>query len=1092
MPRPAYSGLLLLLLISQSVAATADEQTTKSQSADFFEANVRPLLVQHCIGCHGPDEQNAGLRLDSRKALLTGSESGPVIDAKRLANSRLLHAIKRSDDLAMPPSGPLSPVQVAALEKWILSGAEWPDSAGTLSIESQAERHWAFQPLAEVSLPDDYAGHPIDYFVDRRLQQEQLQAVPPADWATLIRRAAYSLTGLPPSKELLQAPADQDSAAAYQDAIRRLLDSPHYGEHWARHWLDVARYSDTKGYVYAREERFWIHAFHYRDWVISAFNNDLPYDRFLKLQIAADQIPDARPADLAAMGFLTLGRRFLGVERDIIDDRIDVVTRGTMALTASCARCHDHKYDPIPTADYYSLYGVFDSCVERQSRIDDQKVDDDFESELAKRQQTLEQKRQDYRQRSSDRARSRIRDYLFAQTELHRYPAKGFDQIFEESDLLPAFVRRWEAYLRAARRNDDPIFKLWHRFKDLAPEQFAAQARQLTAEAAQDQTINRYVREAFRTPPTTFQQVIDIYADVFTSVIDDQSNNKPQQENDPDLAALQDLLFGPNSPTVVPDEPIVQIESFFTSARCTELWKLQGEVDRWLLQNEQSPAFAVQLVDRTVATEPRIFLRGNPLTPGDSVPRRFLQVVSKSDRQPFSVGSGRLELARQIASDDNPLTARVIVNRVWAHHFGTGLVTTPSDFGLRSTPPSHPELLDWLTNWFIDGGWKIKRLHQLILTSSAYRRASRFESEATQYQRAMTVDPDNRLLWRFRASRLTFEQLRDSMLHASGQLDSSMFGKPQQLFDNPDNHRRTIYGLVDRQFLPTTLRVFDFANPDLHVPQRPETTIPQQALFLLNHPFVVQRAEAIAEQAAREASPRKQITASFEAVLNRSPTTSELEDAQRLLESQTPALPPAVTRANDWSYGYGKYDEARQQVTGFTPLPHFTGSAWQGGPKIPDQKLGWVQLTAVGGHPGNTREFACVRRWTAPADLTISIRSTLTNEPTQGDGIRGFIVLDGDRALAANKVHAGSVTLNVDDVAVSKGQHIDFVVDIDQVLNSDQFLWPITLQEQPAANATTQWNSEEDFSGDEAAEKLSPLAQLAQVLLLSNEFMFVD
>lgn len=1071
----------------------ADPNSDLRQKHDFFEARIRPLLLQHCVSCHGSDEQNAGLRLDSRKALMQGGDRGAVVSLSRPEESRLLKAVRRRDDLAMPPTGPLTPQQIAALEQWVRTGAVWPETAGNLSIASAAAQHWAFQPVRRVPIPESWSGNPIDYFIERRLQQQQLLPRPEANPDDLVRRLAFTLTGLPPSLDARRAANSQPfQQEDYLQLVDELLASPHYGEHWARHWLDVARYSDTKGYVYAREERFWVHAWRYRDWVVSAFNSDLPFDRFLLLQLAGDQVPDAADHDLAAMGFLTLGRRFLGVERDIIDDRIDVVTRGTMALTVSCARCHDHKYDPIPTADYYSLYGVFDSSIESLTRIDPNPHDDAFETELRERRRKLEAQRSEYRRLSSDRARSRIRDYLFAQTELDKYPPKGFDQIFEESDLLPAFVRRWENYLRSTTHTKDPVFLPWHQFSALSEQEFQTRAPQTAEQVLQNPNVNAEVRNLFAEPPKSFSDVIDRYASLFEQVIAEAPEPGQDISGNPDRRQLVELLFGPQSPTVVPDEPIVHIESFFTSARCTDLWKLQGEVDRWIIQAKQAPPFAVALQDRRVPSEPRIFLRGNPTTPGETVPRRFLQVVSGTERRPFQLGSGRLELAQQIASRDNPLTARVIVNRVWAHHFGAGLVTTPSDFGLRSDPPSHPELLDWLTQWFIDGGWKIKPLHRLILTSAAFRRSSRFDPDAPDSRHALSVDPDNRLLWRFTPRRLSFEQLRDAMLSASGELDTTIGGKPQQLFDNPGMARRTIYGLVDRQFLPATLRVFDFANPDLHVAQRPQTTIPQQALFLMNHPFVLKRAERVAKLAGMQQDPQDQIAVCFEAVLQRPPGPRELSEARLLTKSTvTPEVQVRVTSA-DWTYGYGSYQESDHTITGFQQLPYFSGEAWQGGAKWPDAKLGWVQLTAEGGHPGNTRQVAAIRRWTAPQDLTVSITSKLTNPPTQGDGIRAFIVASDGRELSRTHVHAGSDALQVADVSVKQGQFIDFVVDIDKVLNSDQFQWPIQIAGRAADGTSRTWDSVRDFTGPSPVPALSPLGQLAQVLLLSNEFMFVD
>ena len=581
------------------------------------------------------------------------------------------------------------------------------------SISDAASDHWAFQPLTDPVPPQfdkaDKNDSPIDAFVLARLKQAGLAPAPEASRRSLIRRASYALTGLPPSPEEVAEFVADPNPRAYEKLVDRLLDSPRYGEQLGRRWLDVARYSDTKGYVYAREERFWPHAWAYRDWVVRALNEDMPYDRFLLLQLAADQVADRREDDLAAMGFLTLGRRFLGVQRDIIDDRIDVVTRGTMGLTVSCARCHDHKYDPIPTADYYSLYGVFESSAERLSALGDPTVGGEaFQTELAKRREKLRETMSKRRAESSARVRANVAGYLKAQTELDKYPADGFDQIFAKTDLLPSFVRRWEAYLREADLRKDSVFIAWHVYARLPENSFAQQAaletRKLTEPGAN--TIHPMVAAAFATPPASFQEVIDRYAKIFADIDSrwnaalkaaaDQKAEPPSRLADPDAESLRRVLYGPHAPCEVPDLPVVHNETFFASSETTELWKLQGEVDRWIVRSKAHAPFALAMVDRPDPANVRIMIRGNPLKRGKEEPRHFLSALTGAKPEPFKQGSGRLELAKAIVDPANPLTARVIVNRIWAHHFGRGLVPTPSDFGLRADPPSHPELLDWL------------------------------------------------------------------------------------------------------------------------------------------------------------------------------------------------------------------------------------------------------------------------------------------------------------------------------------------------------------------------------------------------------------
>ena len=424
---------------------------------EFFEKQVRPLLVASCSECHGDEKQSNELRLDSREAILKGGERGPAIVPGKPDESLLIQAVRQSGELEMPPDGKLADEQIAILEHWVEIGAPWPANDVTPADQrAEAQRtHWAFQPVHLPAVPSvedaAWVKNPIDAFVLAELESRGLKPSPPADRRTLIRRVTYDLTGLPPTPAEVEAFVGDADPDAYAKLIDRLLASPQYGEHWARHWLDVARYADTKGYVYGREERFFVHAPAYRDWVVRAFNEDLPYDDFLLLQLAADQAAPNDRSALAAMGYLTLGRRFLGVTHDIIDDRIDVVGRGMLGLTVGCARCHDHKYDPIPTDDYYSLYGVFQNCTERLVPIAEPAARDEayeaFEAELKKRQQALAEAMAKAREETSAIVRRKTAEYLAAQLQLEKYPEESFSQILAKEDINPIFVRRWQAYL---------------------------------------------------------------------------------------------------------------------------------------------------------------------------------------------------------------------------------------------------------------------------------------------------------------------------------------------------------------------------------------------------------------------------------------------------------------------------------------------------------------------------------------------------------------------------------------------------------------------------------------------------------------------
>ncbi len=880
---------------------------------------------------------------------------------------------------------------------------------GSLLVSTSllSAEHWAFKPLKPVK------GASIDEFIQRKLAEHGLNPSPRADARTLARRASFDLTGLPPER------ADMP----YEQFVDQLLSSPHYGEQWARHWLDVARYSDTKGYVYAREEKNWVHATPYRDWVVRALNEDMPYDRFLLLQIAADQIAPPNSPDLAAMGFLTLGRRFLGVTHDIIDDRIDVVTRGTLGLTVACARCHDHKFDPIPTRDYYALYGVFQSSAE--SLVPCASGENVDLAALVKKNRDLMTKR---REEQMARTRSRAADYSKAVAELEKYPEEGFDQIIDVKDLNPFIVHGWKAWL----------------------------------------------------------------------------------QRHPGTKLTDEVLKSLDSPAHVPDEHIANNERYFPTGVITELWKSQAEVDRFLIKNSTTPAHATILFDRPLPSTPRVFLRGNPLTKGDEVPRQFLSAFGS--QQPFTKGSGRLELAQAIIDPRNPLTARVMVNRIWQHHFGRGLVSTPSDFGKQGSPPSHPELLDWLAQRFIDSGWSIKAMHRLIMLSETYQQRSDGVVESLsdasqhsptpklQYSAAKQTDPDNRLLSRMNPHRLSFEEARDAWLAAAGRLNLRMGGRPDALFAS-SNTRRTLYALVDRENVPMVMRTFDFANPDLSIPQRTETTVPQQALFGLNHPFVVQQAKALikwsAQSPVRRSADIERIQFIYQRLFQRSPTPEELASALAFVQTDTTPVIATSDHSKSWHYGYGEWDEGTGRVKDFKPLPHFTGSAWQGDEAWPNEKLGWAQLTAEGGHPGNDRKHAVVRRWIAPAGGSYDLHSTLIHEPKVGDGIRAFVSHSRLGKLRSTTLLDSKADLNLDAIAFQTGDTFDFIVDIGNGLNSDQFLWSLKIT--PSMNTTGSggdmpndtWDAQKDFFAQPKTQ-LSAWEQLVQVLMLSNEFMFVD
>lgn len=1086
-------SLLAACWWTRAVAAAEDPA-----ALELFEKSIRPVLVETCLKCHDAEKHEGNLRLDTRANALRGGDTAPALVPEQPEKSLLLTALKQTGDVQMPPSGKLKDEQIAAFERWIKLGAPWPSAAPLAQKRNDAARtHWAFQPVRDPAVPK-IAGNalpPIDAFVRTKLLAAGLAPASRADRRTLIRRATFDLLGLPPTPEDVAAFVGDPDPKAYEKLIDRLLTSPHYGEQWGRHWLDVARYSDTKGYVYARENRIWVHAWAYRDWVVKSLNDDMPYDRFLLYQIAADQLAGDDKRHLAAMGFLTLNRRFLGVTHDIIDDRIDVVTRGTMGLTVACARCHDHKYDPIPTADYYSLYGVFQNCRETQLPIAEpaqrDAAYDAFAKELAKREEKLATLLLQRRTEASARVRDRIGDYLMATREMHKYPEEGFDQVLAKNDIIPAFVRRWQAYLMRTEREGDPVFIAWHEFGKLADDaDFRTKAEVVRAKllARTPAEFHPLVAERFSTPVHSHLDVATRYGLLFAELDVKWQKAAADAGTSLDEEALRRVLYGEGAPCEIPNEPIVNIEMFFDLGACEELWRTQGEVDRWLIQSSQAPAYAVVLEDRGQQVSSYVHKRGKASNKGPEVPRQFLSLLAGKDHRPFKQGSGRLELAKAIVEPSNPLTYRVLVNRVWLHHFGQGLVRSPSDFGTRAEAPSHPELLDWLTSRFIEEGMSLKKLHRRIMLSETYQQASVLPAERAQAKKPMQVDPENRLLWRMNQRRLTFEELRDQFYAATGELSLELGGKPADLFAGGFK-RRTLYGQIDRQFLPSTLRVFDFANPDLHIPQRSDTTVPQQALFFLNHDMLLGRAQALAKRLPADAAPEERVQRVFQFVYQRPATPQQVTAALALVQAKVDeTADEAPVTAAEWQYGFGGFDDEAKRTKGFTKLPYFTGAAWQGGYAWPDARLGWVQLTAEGGHAGNDVEHAAVRRWTAPRDMRVNIASLLVHDTTAGDGVQGRLISSRQGLVHEAKVHNSRAEFNASLLELKAGDTLDFAVDIGGTLNNDQFVWEVKIS---AADAQIAWNSRTDFLGPRTTQ-LNPWEQLAQVLFSTNEFMFVD
>jgi hypothetical protein len=1102
-PRLAWGLAAGLAMIRPAMAAE------DKAGMEFFEGKIRPILVDHCYPCHSHESGKAkgGLLLDNRDALLKGGDNGPVIKPGDANASLLIRAVRyTNDDLQMPPKNKkLAATQIAALETWINMGAPDPRTAASgvpkvEAIREQARTHWAFQPVREPAIPTVKNKHftrtPVDRFVVARLEKAGLEPSPLADRRTLIRRATFDLTGLPPTPEEVRAFVADRSPDAFAKVIDRLLASPLYGERWGRHWLDVARYADTKGYVF-EEDRHYPYAYTYRDYVIRSFNEDLPYDQFLKQQIAADLLPGGDPRSLAALGYLTVGRRFINNIHDIIDDRIDVVCRGMMGLTVNCARCHDHKFDPIPTRDYYSLYGVFASSTEPEQEpllgTDvPGKAGADYMAEHKKRLA----EREDYIHTQETAMAAQLRhqsgQYLLAAFEAQRPGNKiDADNIAQTNKLDPGVLHRWMDGLDKWHKESSPIFAPWFAFANLPADGFAEQGKRVATNAAAN--ANALVARAFAgEAPHSMKDVAERYGSLLKE-IDEQWEKlvakTPGATALPDASAeaLRQVLYAADAPANLPH---AEFDRLYETSVSQKIRALQRSIDEWDATSPGAPPRAMALRDTADPHDVSVFIRGNSGNAGPVAPRQFLEVLAGPNRKPFHKGSGRLELAEAVASRDNPLTARVLVNRVWLYHFGAPLVATPSDFGLRSDPPTHPELLDYLAARFMADGWSLKKLHRLIMLSGVYMQASDDNPAAEK------IDPGNQLLWRMNRQRLDFEAMRDTLLAVSGDLDLTRGGHGVDVTD-PAVKRRTVYMTVDRQNLPDLFRTFDLASPDNTSPRRFHTTVPQQALFMMNSPFIVAQAKHLVEmpQFKSESSERKRVKLLYQLAYQRDPSKEEIKWALEFL--RTPSEPPRAPMTN-WAFGYGRYDEKEARVAVFNKFPYFNGTVFQGGATLPDAKLGWAMLTASGGHPGDDPQHAAIRRWVAPRAGTVSIEASLVHGSDQGDGVRGRIVSSRLGLLGQWLAHNKTEATPLERVDVRAGDTIDFVTDCYGTVYFDSFGWAPTIRFHADGSTIPgqrmKWSAKDDFedAAHTAQPELDAWQKYAQVILMSNELVFVD
>ena len=1066
-----------------ALSASAAEQVSTPTAAqlEFFEKEVRPVLADSCYKCHGPKKQKSGLRLDSRELILKGGEVGPVVVIGKPEASRLILAINhaKAKDVEPMPSADekISPKAIAALTEWVRQGLPWP--AESSPVAHDPRNHWAFKtvttPVAPVIVSTDApkVRQPLDRFVLAKLKSVGLDFNPEAPREVVIRRLTLALWGFNPTADEIAAfVADKDPQAT-EKLVDRLLAAPAFGERWARHWLDVARYSDTKGYVF-QEERRYPYAYTYRDWVVNAFNQDLPYDQFLRLQLAADQIAKdpENNRDLAALGFLTLGRRFLNSVPDIIDDRIDVVMRGTQGLTMACARCHDHKFDPLPTTEYYSLYAIFNSSQEPKELpplkpFVRTKETEEFEAELAVRQKKLDDFIESRRALSFGPAK--IADYLTLMLRAAKEPNFNYTQEAKRTNLYPTVLNGWQHVLTKRLNDKDPVWGGWYQLKEVPDDQFAGKYAALLAkpELFQDPLLRA---ELQKKTPKKFAELTAIYGALLAEA------HKPDKNGVAAWKPWRDLVEAPNGPTAVTAASL--IGTYNVADRNTRN-NLEIQVVGFKATSPKSPPHAMVLLDKPKAVQGVVFLRGSASRPGKTVPRQFPSVLTEGKVKEFTQGSGRLDMANAIASKSNPLTARVMANRIWTELIGRSLVETPSDYGVRTPMPKNPELLEHLASSFMKDEWSMKKLIRSIVLSRTFLQTADVRAEG------LAKDPDNDLSWRAQRRRLDFEAMRDSMLRVAGRLESAKIGgQPFDLSANFSEPRRTLYGSIDRQNLPAFFRTFDFANPDYHVPKRNQTTTPQQALWMMNHPFARTQAEALTAQVATLPTLEAKVKGLYLAVLGRAPNKDELALALEYLREAELAPAPAT-----WRNGYGGWNTATKTVA-FTEMKVQTKERISPTDKMPDKEFSHTILTAKGGHPGDkTEATAVIRRWTAGSAGKYRIEGTLTVASKASDGVRARIVT-ARRGILAEVVAKGasSAPVNLTEVDLAAGESIDFIADNFIGSNSDSFSWSPVIKDAKSGEVLTSAAGEFGKKPD----RQSPLSTFAQVLLTSNEFIFAD
>ena len=955
-----------------------------------FEQHIRPILRAHCFDCHGAtDEKEGGLDLRLVRFQQTGGDSGPALVPGDADGSLMLQRIRSGE---MPPGeAKVTAEEIDLIERWIAAGAATarpePESIGPgVGVTAEDRAWWAFQPISRPEVPDTADGEPIRTPIDALLRAAMpagLSFSGDADKLTLLKRACFDLTGLPPSQEQISRFMADDSSSAYPALIDELLDSHHYGERWARHWLDVAGYADSEGATNQDAVRTW--AYKYRDYVIRSFNEDKPFDRFIHEQLAGDELAGPIEGDLTeeqielltATGFLRMAADGTGSgdnspesRNQVIADTLKIVSTSLLGMTVACAQCHDHRYDPIPQADYYALRAVFEPALDWQN---------------------------------------------------WKTPQQRVVSLYTAADRQQAAEIETEAQKVAAERNE---------------KQAAYIAEALGKELEKyEEPLRGQLKAAYDTPAG-----------------ERTDEQKQLLKQNPSVNITPGVLYQ------------------YNQAAADELKKYDQQIAEIRAKKPVEEFLRVLSEPAGHVPETKLFHRGDYRQPTDTVaPAALTATAPEGERREFPANNEelpttgrRLEFARWLTSRDNPLTARVLVNRIWMHHFGRGLVETPADFGRLGMPPTHPKLLDWLADEFIAQGWSMKTLHRQIMLSTAYRQSSYRDPARSE------IDAQNKYYWRQNVIRLDAETLTDRILAATGELDPTPFGAPLGIKEDDSGQvivegqkRRSLYVQQRRTQPVALLQTFDAPVMQTNCEIRPSSTVATQSLMLMNGQFLLTQSARLASRA-------------------RSETVTELPaDLTPELTELAKPLPPL------WQFGYGAFDPESNTTSEFQLLPHWTGSAWQGGGELPDPQLGWVIVRADGGHPGKNPGFSAIRRWTSPADGIVKVTGTLQHLSENGDGVRGRIVSSSGGLLGEWQAKNGETATTVDEITVSAGETVDFITDCIAHETSDSFNWRFEIALVADETVIAKWDSVSGFHGPLAESKPLGVGDLIRVWQLA-------